>query len=150
MNDAMHIPELIRIATSPSLLLRAQHAAAALLLEATGEHYPTDACAITLYELLTMAGISVQESFLALQLGQFLEKRGWARVAVGSQQDGDVGSTCGTTPDHGDDHIYLVVRTMNRYENVVADNQAHVPHFRYVDGRDGKTPTTHFLRAPNA
>jgi hypothetical protein len=74
-------------------------------------------------------------------------KRCWKRVAVGQQQNGDVGSTCGPTPDHGSDHIYLVLKVLNADEMVIADNQEPAPHFRYASGKGGKTPTKYFLRA---
>ncbi|HZZ87486.1 MAG TPA: hypothetical protein VFE13_04035 [Caulobacteraceae bacterium] len=80
------------------------------------------------------------------KLSQVLEKRGWTRVPVGSQQAGDVGSTCGPTPHHGYDHIYLVLQPLNVDEMVIADNQAPAPHFRFASGK-GHTPTQFFLRA---
>jgi hypothetical protein len=77
-----------------------------------------------------------------------LEKRGGTRIQLGQQKAGDIGSTCKAEPDHGSDHVYLVLRPLNDDEMVVADNQAIVPHMRYASGKGGKTPTTHFLRAP--
>jgi hypothetical protein len=71
--------------------------------------------------------------------------RGWTKISVGQQQAGDVGSTCGEVPHHGTDHIYLVLRTLNVDEMVVADNQEPTPHFRFASG-NGKSPTTYFLR----
>lgn len=146
MSDAEHIPTLLSIATDR--LQDAQHAAAQKLLHFDHEVYPSDGCAITLSTLLQEAGIDVPDTFLAIQLGQVLAERGWRRVPVGEQETGDVGSTCGTTPNHGEDHIYLCLKIVNRDECVVADNQSHVPHFRYASGKGGKTPTKFFLRAP--
>jgi hypothetical protein len=68
-------------------------------------------------------------------------------ISIGDQQPGDVGSTCGDTPNHGYDHIYLVLKDVNSDEMVIADNQAPQPHFRFASGQ-GNTPTTFFLRAP--
>jgi hypothetical protein len=99
--------------------------------------------------LLQEAGISVPDTFQAIVLGQLLKKRGWIQIPIGSQIAGDVGSTCGQTPHHGTDHIYLVLRPVNSDEMVVADNQAAEPHFRFASGQ-GKSPTRFFLRAPKA
>jgi hypothetical protein len=74
-------------------------------------------------------------------------KRAWQVIGVGDQKDGDVGSTCGTQPHHGFDHIYLVLKVLNSDEMVVADNQQANPHFRFASGKGGKTPTKFFLRA---
>jgi hypothetical protein len=59
-----------------------------------------------------------------------------------------VGSTCGSVPHHGTDHIYLVLKFVNSDEMVVADNQAEAPHFRWASGK-GKSPTTSFC-APHS
>lgn len=87
------------------------------------------------------------DTFQAIVLGRLLIKRGWTQIPLGSQSAGDVGSTCGQTPHHGTDHIYVVLRAVNADEMVVADNQATEPHFRFASGQ-GKSPTTFFLRAP--
>lgn len=147
MDDATHIPGLISLASSPNHLLAAQHAAARKLLAYDGEHYPSDGCAITLSTLLQEAGIEVADTYLAIQMGEVLAKRGWTRVPIGEQKAGDVGSTCGPRPNHGSDHVYLVLREMNADEMTIADNQAQAPHFRFASGK-GKTPTKFFLRAP--
>jgi len=109
--------------------------------------YPSNGCAITLWILLEWAGIDLPRNFMALGLGKELEQRGWTRIKTGEQQAGDVGSTCGLTPRHGIDHIYFVLDALNPTECRVVDNQASYPHFRYTRGH-GKSPTTHFLRAP--
>ena len=67
-------------------------------------------------------------------------------ISNGQQQPGDVGSTCGTTPNHGFDHIYLLLQRVDADEMVIADNQSSKPHTRFVSGK-GKTPTKFFLRA---
>jgi hypothetical protein len=64
------------------------------------------------------------------------------------QWAGHVGSTCGPAPKPGYDHIYLVLKTLNPDEMVIADNQQQNPHFRFASGQ-GKTPTKFFLRAPS-
>jgi hypothetical protein len=147
-DDGSAIPALIKLASDPAQLNAAQHVAAKRLLDFDGEIYPSDGCAITLSVLLQEAGIAVADTFQALAMGNLLGNRGWQVIAVGAQQPGDVGSTCGTTPHHGDDHVYLVLRMVNSDEMVVADNQAEAPHFRWASGKGGKTPTTFFLRAP--
>ena len=149
MSDSEHIAKLIALASEDETLQEAQHAAARKELRAVDLVYPRDACAITQSCLLQAAGIDVADTYGALALGLAMEKRGWQRIVVGKQQPGDLGSTCKSEPDHGNDHIYLVLRTLNDDEMVVADNQSSRPHFRYASGKGGKTPTTHFLRAVN-
>ena len=147
MRDLGRVADLVRIASNKSLLEAAQDVAAQRLLEFDGEQYPSDGCAITLSVLLQQAGIDVPNVFQALALGHALRERGWTVVPVGRQQVGDIGSTCGLTPDHGRDHVYLVLQHLNQDEMIVADNQRPVPHFRFASGRGGVTPTTFFLRA---
>lgn len=144
MSDKDYIPRLIRIASNN--LQAEQHVAARKLLNYDGEIYPRDGCAITLSTLLEAAGINVADTYQALALGNVLKKRGWKVIPLGEQQAGDVGSTCGPTPAHGFDHIYLVLQHLNQDEMVIADNQSYAPHFRWVSGKGGKTPTRFFLR----
>jgi hypothetical protein len=118
------------------------------LLDFDGEVFPSDGCAITLSILLQEAGISVPDTFRAIDLGNVLKNKNWKTIAVGDQQAGDIGSTCGSQPHHGQDHIYLVLRAVNPNEMVVADNQQPVPHSRFVNGGEIMTPTKFFLRAP--
>jgi hypothetical protein len=146
MNDKRAIAKLIGIASNADELLSAQHIAAKKLLDFDGETYPSDGCAITLSTLLQEADIGIADVFQAIKLGRVLKSRGWVSIPLGQQQAGDVGSTCGTKPDHGRDHIYLVLKPLNPDEMVIADNQAPQPHFRFVSGK-GKTPTKFFLRA---
>jgi hypothetical protein len=146
MADTDHISQLVSIATDPHQLQSAQHIAAQRLLAFDGEVFPSDGCAITLSVLLQQAGVDVMDVFQAIQLGQKLQDRGWTRIPVGAQQKGDVGSTCGTFPHHGYDHVYLVLQPINADEMVVADNQDSSPHFRFASGK-GHTPTQFFLRA---
>lgn len=148
MGDRGRVPNLLQIGSSTEQLVAAERIAAKRLLDFDGEVFPSDGCAITLSVLLQEAGISVADTFQAIALGKVLEnKRGWKRVTVGGQQPGDVGSTCGPSPNHGSDHIYLVLKVLNADEMVIADNQASAPHFRYASGTGGKTPTKFFLRA---
>jgi hypothetical protein len=149
MSDHDRITALIKIASDPAELQKAQRIAAAKLLRMDGEIFPHDSCAITQSCLLQAAGIAVPNTFQALAFGKMLEKRGWTRVAVGHQRAGDVGSTCVDLPRHGSDHVYLCVKAINSDEMLIADNQAGTPHVRYASGHGGKTPTTHFLRAPS-
>jgi hypothetical protein len=146
-SDKDSIPALLKLSSDAAQLVAAQHVAAKRLLDYDGEIYPSDGCAITLSVLLQEAGIAVADTFLAFDLGNTLKNRGWRAVGIGQQQPGDVGSTCGSTPHHGTDHIYLVLRIINSDEMVVADNQADAPHFRWASGKGGKSPTTFFLRA---
>jgi|HubBroStandDraft_6_1064221.scaffolds.fasta_scaffold201329_1 hypothetical protein len=147
-SDGQYIPALLQIAGNTDQLVAAQQVAAQRLLNYDGQKYPTDGCAITLSVLLQEAGISVADTYLAFDLGNVLKNnRNWQFVPVGQQQAGDVGSTCGSTPHHGTDHIYLVLQLVNTDEMVVADNQAEAPHFRWASGKGGKSPTTFFLRA---
>jgi hypothetical protein len=146
--DKQNIPTLLGIASDSNQLVAAQSVAAQRLLAYDKEIYPSDGCAITLSVLLQEAEIAVADTFLAFDLGNLLKNgRGWRIVTVGQQQVGDVGSTCGSTPHHGTDHIYLVLKTVNSDEMVVADNQTDAPHFRWASGKGGKSPTTFFLRA---
>jgi hypothetical protein len=144
--DQQHISGLIAIASDPAKLVAAQHVAAGRLLRYDREIYPNDGCAITLSVLLQQAGIAVADTYRAFDLGNLLKSRGWRSIAVGQQRPGDVGSTCGAAPHHGTDHIYLVLKTVNSDEMVIADNQSEVVHFRWASGK-GKSPTTFFLRA---
>jgi hypothetical protein len=144
--DQQQIADLIGIASDPAQLVAAQHVAAGKLLRYDREVYPNDGCAITLSVLLQQAGIDVADTYRAFDLGNLLKSRGWQSVAVGKQQPGDIGSTCGAAPHHGTDHIYLVLKTVNADEMVIADNQSEVVHFRWASGK-GKSPTTFFLRA---
>jgi len=149
MSDGKKIARVLEIAANAGELQAAQHVAAQRLLKATGIRYPHDGCAITLSVLLQEAGINVPNTFQAILIKRVLQKRGWTVVPIGKQRPGDVGSTCGPSARHGRDHVYLVVKDVNHDEMVIADNQAHAPHFRWASGH-GKTPTKFFLRAPAA
>jgi hypothetical protein len=149
MSDGQYIAALVGIASDANQLITAQQVAAKKLLDYDGEIYPHDGCAITLSVLLQQAGIAVADTYQAIVLGNTLKlKRKWQVIPVGQQKMGDVGSTCGDEPNHGSDHIYLVLKTLNDDEMVIADNQMTRPHFRYASGIGGKTPTKYFLRAP--
>ena len=147
MADKDMIPNLLSLAGNEATLDEAQHAAARKLYEHDKEIYPADGCAITLSTLLRTAGIDVADTFMAFDLGNVLKKRGWSVVPVGQQKAGDVGSTCGAAPHHGQDHIYLVLKPVNADEMIIADNQDARPHFRWASGAGRKTPTKFFLRA---
>lgn len=147
MSDSDLIAALLEIASTDASLQQAQRVAARKLLDYDGEVYPTDGCAITLSVLLQEAGGDISDTFTAFGMGNALMKRGWTKVPLGQQQAGDVGSTCGLTPSHGSDHVYLVLKVSNADEMVIADNQQPHPHLRYVSGQGGKTPTKFFLRA---
>ena len=141
------ISTLLTIASDPQTLQGAQAIAAQRLLGYDGEKYPQDGCAITLSVLLQEAGAKVPDTYMAIDMCETLQSRGWTKIPVGSQQKGDVGSTCGAVAHHGTDHIYVVLRDLgNGDEMVVADNQEPVPHFRFASGK-GKSATTYFLRA---
>ena len=150
MSDAPFIPALVKFASDVHQLQGAQHVAAQRLLDFDGEIFPSDGCAITLSVLLQDAGIDVKDTFKAIDLGNVLKKRGWRVIPIGSQETGDVGSTCGSVAHHGTDHIYLVLKVLNADEMVIADNQQPKPHFRFASGNGGKSPTKFFLRATAA
>lgn len=151
MSDKDLIPQLLTEAWDVGRLDEAQARAAKKLFQYDGEKFPSNACAITLSVLLQDAGIDVPDIFAAFAMGKELrDKRGWTVVNVGDQHAGDIGSTCGSTPQHGVDHVYLVLQNMNGDEMTVADNQATKPHFRWASGAGGKSPTRFFLRAPDA
>jgi hypothetical protein len=149
--DVEAIASLLALASNRQTLQAAQTVAAQRLLDYDGEKYPQDGCAITLSVLLQEAGIDVPDTYMAIDMGGLLQSRRWTKIAIGAQQRGDVGSTCGKTPHHGTDHVYVVLRVSNPDEPdemVVADNQEPAPHFRFASGK-GKTPSTYFLRAPS-
>lgn len=157
MSDAQFIPKLVEIAGKVGSLDDAQKIAAADINRMEGrKYYPTNSCAITQYALFKDAGIDLGEPiYLALAFVQTLQKRGWksidpADVRSGKEelQPGDIGTTVfGGVRHPGVDHVYLVVKPLSEDENLIADNQATEPHFRYIDGTGGKSPTTLFLRA---
>lgn len=138
----------MKLGSDANQLMAAQHIAAKRLLDFDGEIYPKDGCAITLSVLLQEAGIAIKDTYQAMVLGNLLKNsRKWQVVSLGEQKVGDIGSTCGPVAHHGEDHIYLVLNVLNSDEMVIADNQQAKPHFRFVSGKGGKTPTRFFLRA---
>lgn len=147
MSDKDHVGKLIADGSTDATLHSIQKRAVRKLLDFDGEIYPSDGCAITLSLLLQDAGINVPDTFLAIKLGRILrDERKWDVIAVGKQQAGDIGSTCGEISRHGVDHVYLVLRVLNPDEMVIADNQHGHPHFRWASGKGGKSPTRFFLR----
>ena len=141
--DQSHIESLIKIASNAAALDIAQK-----LLTYDGEIYPHDGCAITLSLLLQDSGINVPDTYQAIALTQELrDKRKWKSIKVGDQLPGDIGTTCGDQPNHGSDHIYVVLRGLNDDEMLIADNQSTQPHFRWASGNGGTTSTKYFLRA---
>ncbi|MBB6370442.1 hypothetical protein [Chryseobacterium shigense] len=151
-NDSQHINDLVHIASNPANNFKSlkdiQNRAAKKLLVYDGDKYPTNGCAITLSLILQDAGIPVKDIYMAIELTNILrKKRNWGVIPNGSQQSGDIGTTCGTIPNHGYDHIYLVVERKGNDEMVIVDNQKNEPHTRFASGKGGKTPTKYFLRA---
>lgn len=158
MSDADFIPKLVEIAGSVGSLDEAE-ATAATLINAMEhrKYYPSNSCAITQYALFEKAGIKLGEPiYLALSFVDTLEKRGWTKILPSDirsgkveLQPGDIGTTCyGGIRHPGIDHVYLVVKPISEDENLIADNQSRKPHFRFIDGTGGKSPTQLFLRAP--
>ena len=146
--DRAEVPGLVATASDQSQLANAQRTAAQRLLDFDQEVYPSDGCAITQSVLMQMAGIEIRDIFLAYEFGNVLRyDRGWQVISPGMQQPGDIGSTCGAQPRHGVDHVYLVLKSPNPSEVIVADNQDTAPHFRAVAGGGSCSPTTFFLRA---
>lgn len=148
IGDEAKIQKAIQIANNPAAYQKVQQEAAEELFRLAHEDWPRDGCAINLSNLLQAAGMPVPDILQALTLGRHLrDHRGWQVIPKGQQQPGDVGSTCGSTPNHGFDHIYLVLQRVDDDEMVIADNQKPKPHTRFVSGKGGKTPTKFFLRA---
>ncbi|HWA84353.1 MAG TPA: hypothetical protein VG820_12995 [Fimbriimonadaceae bacterium] len=141
------VDRILGLAQDPARWDTVQSEAAGRLLRYDGEQYPTDGCAITLSVLFQMAGLDLADTYRAIDFGRTLEQRGWNRIEVGKQKPGDVGSTCGDQPQHGVDHVYLVVEVFDPKEMLVADNQKPTLHKRRTDNLDGKSPTRFFLRA---
>lgn len=156
ITDAQLIPKLVQIAAGVGSLDAAEAHAAAAILALDGEHFPSNSCAITQSKLFQAAGFDIPDTFLALDFVARLEKRDWQKIPAADVlngivrlQPGDVGTTCyGGVRHRGVDHVYLVVKPMSEDENLIADNQRYAPHFRSIDGHEGKSPTTMFLRAP--
>ena len=147
LNDKPVVLKALEIAKDAVTYSQVQTTAAEELFRLAGENWPLDGCAINLSNLLQKSGLPVPDILQALKLGEHLRvQRGWQVIPIGQQQPGDVGSTCGSIPNHGSDHIYLVVERITDNEMLIADNQSSHPHTRFVTGK-GKTPTTFFLRA---
>lgn len=136
-NDIVHIPELIDNGKSAQGLAKAWKTASKALPE-----FPHNGCAAHLSALLQESGIDIQMTIGAGNLARLLEKRGWQRIEIHSQQDGDVGVTYDLDPDPpGPDHVYLVVERLDDDDMLIADNQRHSdePHHRSATGKHGKT-----------
>jgi hypothetical protein len=128
------------------------------LIEAGAAPFPHNACAATQSAILIEAGLMdlddpskpMKPILGALALDNYLHnKRGWTRVPLGEQQVGDIGTTCGTSPHAGRDHVFMWWKINNTHEGLVIDNQSTKgPHVRRTDGQDGKSRTTYSLRAP--
>lgn len=146
--DDFDVATLIANASVKDHLQTSQHIAARRLMAFDGEVYPKDGCAITASVLLQDAGLDIPDTYQAIALGCWLIAHGWEQIPIGEQEPGDIGSTCGKAPQHGIDHVYLVLKKVNEDEMVIADNQRPEPHFRWASGKGGKSPTKFFLRAP--
>lgn len=150
MSDAALIPSLIKLATDPVQFKAVCDISKDELFRYDGEHFPTNACAITLSNLMQRAGADIGDIFRAVTLGETLKTRGWKVIKNGAQKPGDVGSTCGVKAAKND-HIYLVVQSIDTDKMRIVDNQVAKPHYRCVSGKDcgygEKTPTKFFLRA---
>lgn len=149
MTDAQFIPKLVALAADVSTLDALEKKAAAAIYAFDKEIYPSDSCAITQSKLFQAAGIEIPDTFTALGFDNLLKARGWMVIPKSGMrlEPGDIGTTCFAVPDHGVDHVYLVLRPINPNENLIADNQSKSPHVRFVDGTGGKSPTQYFLRA---
>lgn len=146
--DRQRIVTLLANALDPDQLRAAHALAARRLLDRDGETAPADGCAVVLSVLMQGAGFDVPDLFWAVDVAPMLLARGWTEVPPGSQQAGDIGSTCRDDGRHpGEDHLYLVARLVNQDEMIVIDHQAAYPHFRWASGQ-GRAPTTVFYRPP--
>ena len=85
---------------------------------------------------------------LAYLLGGKLNSRGWDHIQVGKQQPGDVGVCFDNKLPSGADHVYLVLQRIDDDKMMIVDNQRSSMHQRSAMGKDGKTATEYFLRAP--
>ncbi len=152
---AAQIAELVNIASDTETLDRVEALAAVAIRPL--EIYPANSCAIPQYELLKQVGIDLGPPiFLALAFVDALVKLGWKEIPAADVRSGktklepgDIGTTCyGGIRHPGVDHVYLVLKPLSEDENLIADNQSRTPHFRYIDGTGGKSPTQPFLRPP--
>lgn len=141
--DKDQIPELIQNGSSASTLARAQRAA-----KRAWPPFPHNGCAANLSALLIQSGIAIPMTLGAGKLAHILKSRGWTEIDLSKQAPGDVGVAFDEGKIPGIDHIYLVVRTIDDDEMIIADNQDTVPHHRFATGH-GKSPTGYFLRAEN-
>jgi hypothetical protein len=149
LHDYRHISALLQIASAAPCLAFTQYLASQKLFDFARIVFPKSGCAIMLSLLLREAGISVTDIYQAIGLGKALKAdRKWSVIPVGEQRSGDIGLTCGEQPNHGADHIYLVLSVLSSDKMVIVDNQALMPHFRFASGKGGTTPTRRFLRAP--
>ncbi|HWJ71647.1 MAG TPA: glycoside hydrolase domain-containing protein [Kaistia sp.] len=143
--DAIHVAALVQQGSSENGLK-----AARITAEKAWKDYPHNGCAAHLSALLEHAGIDVPMTLGAGKLAHILIDRGWSKIGVGDQIPGDIGVCYDRDPSPaGADHIYLVVKTIDRDEMLIADNQngdVNAPHARFATGH-GTTSTEYFLRA---
>jgi hypothetical protein len=113
--------------------------------------FPKDGCATYLSCLLRRAELPGLPVIVgAEELADHLRyNRGWARVSLGNEKEGDVAVTVDLNHNGRADHIFLVLRVQDRGTGLllITDNQSESAHSRYESGR-GKTPVNYYLRAP--
>ena len=140
--DQQYVAKLIAAGSNAASIATAQQKA-----KAAWPPFPHNGCAVNLSALLNIAGINVAMTYGAGKLAHVLrDQRNWQKIAVGSQQAGDVGVTYDEGGNPGADHIYLVTTRIDQDEMIISDNQATVPNHRFASGH-GRTPTEYFLRA---
>jgi hypothetical protein len=144
--DKDHIAKLVSLGSTFAGVKAAQERAAQIM-EQNGYGYTlTNACAATLSEFMNLAGINVPITLRVTNLARRVAARGWDIVAKGHQHPGDVAIA------ENDVHIFLVVKTIDQDEMIIADNQAPGPHKRRVRGDPSlhHSPVSYFLRAQGA
>lgn len=109
--------------------------------------FPHSGCATFLSVLLRHAGFDLPPITWAENLADHLKDAGWQVISKRQAKAGDVGVSIDGNGNQAADHIWLTL-SVTGDQMMVADNQSTAPHSRTISGKDGKTPTDYFLRAP--
>lgn len=111
--------------------------------------FPTSGCATFLSVLLRHAGFDLPPITWAENLADHLKDAGWQAISKRQGKAGDVGVSIDGNGNQAADHIWLTLSLIGD-QMMVADNQSTQPHARTISGRDGRTLTDYFLRAPES